>query len=366
MALDALEGFTVGVTADRRWDQQADLLRRRGARVVHGPALATRYLVDCEGLLAATEEVAAGVDATVVTTGVGVRAWFEAAEASGQADRLRAAIDSSRILCRGPKAAAALRVAGVESEPAELSESLAELLGHGTGAGLAGQKVAFQHHGTADGSWVGHLRAAGAQVVEVPVYQWEQPGRPDAALRLIQGACAGRVDALTFTSAPAAANLVGLAESHGLHDEFLEACNDGRVVVACVGPVCAAGAAEAGLTNTVSPSVGRLGLLVKTLTEALEARRRSWSAHGVDAVLQGRALAVGADRFLLSDGEARLIDVLAERPGVVLGRDTLARRLQSTPRAVEATLGRLRRRTAPGEGDLIQTMPSRGYRLPVS
>src|SRR5690348_5267156 len=104
MALDALEGFTVGVTADRRWDQQADLLRRRGATVMHGPALATTYLADPAGLQAATEEVAGGIDATVVTTGVGVRAWFEAAEASGQAERLRAAIGSSRILCRGPKA----------------------------------------------------------------------------------------------------------------------------------------------------------------------------------------------------------------------------------------------------------------------
>jgi uroporphyrinogen-III synthase len=285
---------------------------------------------------------------------------------SGQAERLRAAIGASRILCRGPKAAAALRVAGVEAEPTERSESLAELLGNGTGAGLAGMKVAFQHHGTADGSWVERLRESGAQVVEVPVYQWEQPGRPDAALRLIQAACTGRLDAITFTSAPAAANLVGLAESHGLHDALLENCNEGRVVVACVGPVCAAGAAEVGLTNTVAPSVGRLGLLVKVLTEALASRRRDWSANGIDVVLQGRALALGGERFLLSDGEARLLDALAERPGVVLGRDTLARRLQSTPRAVEAALGRLRRRVAPAEVELVQTVSSRGYRLPVN
>jgi uroporphyrinogen-III synthase len=366
MALDALEGFTVGVTADRRWDQQADLLRRRGATVMHGPALATNYLADPAALLAATEEVAGGIDATVVTTGVGVRAWFEAAEVSGQAERLRAAIRASRILCRGPKAAAALRVAGVETEPTDQSESLAELVGHGTGAGLAGMKVAFQHHGTADGSWVGRLRESGARVVEVPVYQWEQPGRPDAALRLIQAACAGKLDAITFTSAPAAANLVGLAESHGLHDGLLEMCNEGRVVVACVGPVCAAGAADVGLTNTVAPSVGRLGLLVKVLTDALASKRRDWSANGIEAVLQGRALVLGEERFLLSDGEARFLDALAERPGVVLGRETLARRLQSTPRAVEAALGRLRRRTAPSGGDLVQTVSSRGYRLPVS
>ena len=41
MALASLEGFTVGITADRRWEEQAALLERRGARVVHGPAIRT-------------------------------------------------------------------------------------------------------------------------------------------------------------------------------------------------------------------------------------------------------------------------------------------------------------------------------------
>jgi len=39
-----LDGFVVGVTADRRWSEQAELLRRRGAEVVHGPSIATAYL----------------------------------------------------------------------------------------------------------------------------------------------------------------------------------------------------------------------------------------------------------------------------------------------------------------------------------
>ena len=37
--MDELAGFTVGVTADRRRDELAALLERRGARVVLAPAL---------------------------------------------------------------------------------------------------------------------------------------------------------------------------------------------------------------------------------------------------------------------------------------------------------------------------------------
>ena len=36
-----LEGYCIGITADRRWEEQAELLRRRGATVMHGPSIRT-------------------------------------------------------------------------------------------------------------------------------------------------------------------------------------------------------------------------------------------------------------------------------------------------------------------------------------
>ena len=50
MSLRQLEGFVVGVTADRRWEEQAELLSRRGATVVHGPTISTSYLASDENL----------------------------------------------------------------------------------------------------------------------------------------------------------------------------------------------------------------------------------------------------------------------------------------------------------------------------
>ena len=55
--LSLLEGFVVGVTADRRADEQGDLLLRRGAHVLHGPVIHTLPL---------------GPDGTLVLT---ARAW---------------------------------------------------------------------------------------------------------------------------------------------------------------------------------------------------------------------------------------------------------------------------------------------------
>ena len=45
VAARSLDGFVIGVTADRRWEEQAELLERRGARVVHGPTIRTIALV---------------------------------------------------------------------------------------------------------------------------------------------------------------------------------------------------------------------------------------------------------------------------------------------------------------------------------
>src|SRR5437763_14773875 len=106
MTLGALEGFVVGVTADRRWTEQAELLERRGASVLHGPTIHTEYLASDDALRRATGIVIARrPDYLVATTGIGVRAWFEAAQAWGVAEDLVGALAETRVVARGPKAA---------------------------------------------------------------------------------------------------------------------------------------------------------------------------------------------------------------------------------------------------------------------
>ncbi len=80
-----LAGFTVGVTADRRADEQAELLRRRGAEVFHGPAIRTLSLSDGPELARATQAlIERPPDTLVALTGIGIRSWFEAADSRGQ------------------------------------------------------------------------------------------------------------------------------------------------------------------------------------------------------------------------------------------------------------------------------------------
>src|SRR6478609_1420448 len=84
-----LAGFTIGVTADRRADEQIQLLERKGASVVHGATIRTHPLGEESGLAAATRALIDDPpDIVVFITALGVRSWLEAAEAMGYADAL--------------------------------------------------------------------------------------------------------------------------------------------------------------------------------------------------------------------------------------------------------------------------------------
>lgn len=369
MDLAPFTGYTVGVTADRRREELAGLLERRGARTIVGPVLATQLLHDDGVLHAVTRAlIDAPPDIVVLTTGIGVRAWFEAAHTWGLSDALVAALDQARVIARGPKAAAAAQLAGLSGvTTGGDAERLADIVDSIQRDAAGSMRIAIQRHGDEHLAAVGELRLAGAHVTEIPVYRWALPADPRPALRLVDAICDGRVDAVTFTSAPAVRHLLAIARAAAREDAMRAVLAGGSVVAACVGPQCAEVATAEGFAMVVAPAAGRLGLLVRVLGDAL-ADRRSTVAVGVRRViLQGSAIAVdGGSEVLLGDRERRMFAALAERPGVVVSRGALLRQVWGAgardPHVVDVALGRLRRRLA-STGLTISTVRGRGYRL---
>ncbi|MDQ3896600.1 MAG: uroporphyrinogen-III synthase, partial [Actinomycetota bacterium] len=95
----------IGITADRRWEEQARLFTDRGAEVLHGPSLRTIDLSCSDSLRAATAALAAQPpDYLVVTTGMGMRRWLEAAAGWDLEQPLLGALAGSRVVARGAKA----------------------------------------------------------------------------------------------------------------------------------------------------------------------------------------------------------------------------------------------------------------------
>jgi uroporphyrinogen-III synthase len=212
------------------------------------------------------------------------------------------------------------------------------------------------------------LVGAGATVVSVPVYRWRLPDDPAPARRLVHATCQGRVDAVTFTSAPAVHNLFAITENQDEADQLRAAFN-GPVVAACVGPVCAGGAREEGIEAPLAPDVGRLGLLVRALADELSRRRRHFRLAGHDLVVQGGAIQLDDAVDQLTCQERAIFDLLAQRAGAVVGRNTLLAQVwgsaDTDPHVLEVAVARLRRRLGPA-GSALQAISGRGYRLDPS
>ncbi|NLV54439.1 MAG: uroporphyrinogen-III synthase, partial [Acidimicrobiales bacterium] len=361
-----LAGFVVGITADRRADEQAELLRRRGAEVVYGPVIRTRPLSDGAELAAATDDlVARPPDLLVALTALGIRSWFEAADGHGRGDALRGALADARVVARGPKAAGALATVGLDVDWRAPGESSAEVLAH-LGDSVAGRRVAVQRDGAARAFLAETLADRGADVVDVPIYRWELPDDPAPARSLVDAVVTGSVDAVTFTSAAAIGNLFTIAERSGRGgvDALRDALRT-RVVPVCVGPVSAARLAGLGVDGAVVPDRWRLGPMVRCLVEALEGRRRQAALDGRPIVVQGTAVVADGVTTALSRREVGLLAALIDAGGAVVAKERLAVDLWAPgtdPHVVEVTVARLRRRLGPVGRSLV-TVPRRGYRL---
>ncbi|MFI7600021.1 uroporphyrinogen-III synthase [Actinoplanes sp. NPDC049681] len=357
-----LAGFTVAVTAERRREELAALLERRGARVVVAPAITIVPLGDDQALHAATEAcVGLAPDIVVATTGIGFRGWLEAAEGWGMGDTLRAALGRARLIARGAKPCGAIRAADLTEEWSAATESSEEILERLLAQGIAGRRIAVQLHGGPQAEFTGALRAAGAAVVEVPVYRSALP--PDVApvRRLVGQLTAGQIDAVTFTSAPAVQALLEIAGPDG--SEVLDRFRGGTMA-ACVGPVTAA-ALVAQDVPVVTPHRSRLGALVKVVTDELPRRARRLSVGGDQLEIRGHAVLIDGRLQTLAPAAMAMLGSLADRPGAVVSKEKLAEALPrgTDAHAVDVAIARLR--TALGGGGHIETVIKRGYRLRV-
>ncbi len=271
-----LRGRTVAVTAARRAEEQITILERRGATVLHVPAISTIHLSEDQLVRAATDRLlSAPADLMVLTTAPGVRWWLEICEQWGVAEQIRELMSRIPLYSRGPKTTGAIRGAGFREYASAVSEASPELLQMLLEHGVDGLTVGVQVQGTGS-EWnpmselLDGLRAAGAEVVELPIYRWELPEDLDALDELVRAIARRDVDGVTFTSAPAVVSVLERARAIGVHDELLAALR-GPVVALCVGPVTAEPLVD--LDVPVScPERMRLGSLMKHTTEVLAER----------------------------------------------------------------------------------------------
>ena len=149
MAEHDLAGATIALTAERRVEEFATLLERRGAEIVRTPVIHVLPLVDDRDLRTQTSALIADPpELVVISTGIGFRGWLDAVASWGLTEEFLGALAHTRIIARGPKATGAIRGAGLREEWSPSGESSEEVLAHLGSEGVAGLRIAVQLHGT--------------------------------------------------------------------------------------------------------------------------------------------------------------------------------------------------------------------------
>ena len=359
-----LAGTRLLVTAQRRAEDLANALERRGADVRIAAALGVESHIDEEALLEHTRRlIAKPADVVVVTTGVGFRGWLETAEAAGLGEELVAALGRTRLIARGPKARGALQAAGLVPDWVAESETSAEIADFLCTEGVSGQSIAVQHHGAGDDGLESRLSESGAHPFGLVVYRWGPPPDKEAVDQSVRACAAGMFDAVVFTSAPAAAAWLTVVDEADAREPIVRLAKEGKLIMAAVGPVTAEPLRAAGFDPLV-PDRGRLGSLVRALI--LELGDADGGIVTPAGRLRMRASAATLDHAVLplSPGSLAVLRVLSERPGVVRSREELLRALpgeSNDPHTAEVAIARLRE--AIGSPSIVNTVVKRGYQL---
>lgn len=360
-----LARFRIGVTSDRRSGDLIDALERRGASVFHAPALKIAPIAEDVDLLADT---AAMLEARphlfVITTAYGMRRWFEAADAAGLGDDLLDVLGNGRIYVRGPKARGAVRAAGLDDVGISSDETTATLVDQLLEQDLAGLTIGVQLHAYADADQLERLRRAGATLLTVTPYRWIKPEGSERLPRLIEAVCAGQLDCVTFTSAPAVDALFSTAAEQGLQEELVRRFQR-SVLAAAVGPVTAQPLIDVGIEPIV-PERFRMGALIRLVCDYLaEHHVEQLRTRAGTVEVRGRSVRVDEVQVDLAPAQLVLFKALLSARGAVLSREALTALLTPTGagHALDMNVNRLRKSLP--DPQLVETVVKRGYRLHV-
>ncbi len=296
-----LEGLTVVITGSRRAVEQSALVSKLGGTPYTVPTVGIGLSADDSEVEPFLKTLTAngGVDYAVFMTGPGVRAMVDAAERMGL--EVTDSLNSPRttVIARSGKVRIELAKLGIKVDASPpggkeaTTDGVVRLLRE---KGLRGKKVAILWHGSRNGSVRGELEASGAlDVFECSTYHYSttleaggarvlgemgfryKPPEEEAVLKLIRELLnekERRLDAITFTSPPAVANLFEIAAKNGLEESLADALRkqDG-IAIAAVGPSTRRELeAEHWIKVHVVPEVPGMGAMLNALADYLRTR----------------------------------------------------------------------------------------------
>jgi uroporphyrinogen-III synthase len=133
------------------------------------------------------------------------------------------------------------------------------------------RRLALQEYGKSNPELIDALRARGAEVTPVRVYEYGFPEDPEPLREAARRLAAGEFDAALFTTATQIDHLAQAARDQGIEEAALDALR-AQTRVASIGPTTTEALEEFGIHPVFEPSHPKMGVLVHEAAAQL-----SWS-----------------------------------------------------------------------------------------
>ncbi len=253
-------GLRVLALESRRAAEMAELIRKQGGHPFVAPALREVPLEQNAETFRFAERLFSGeFDMMILLTGVGTRQLNRVLAARYPERAFAEALGRLAVVARGPKPVAALREMGIAPaviapEPNTWRELLAAI------ATRPERHIAVQEYGRSNLELLDGLRARGAEVTPVRVYQYGMPEDPAPLREAARRLAAGEIDVALFTTAVQIEHLARAARDQGIEEPALAALRTCQV--ASIGPTTSEALEEFGIHPAFEPSHPKLGILV--------------------------------------------------------------------------------------------------------
>jgi uroporphyrinogen-III synthase len=269
--MPSLSGRRVALLEARMSAELASMVERLGGIPYPVPAVREIPLEQPEETARFIEALSKGRFAVVIfMTGVGATTLLREADKAGRLEPALEALRHATTACRGPKPVAVLRRHNIEvGVTAPEPHTTTELLQALQRIELDGKEVALVHYGERNETVSQALRSRGARLREICLYEWRLPEDVTRLERLVNEIIEGGISAIAFTSQIQIRHLFEIAARLGRAQALTDALRQ-KVVVAAVGPVCAAALRSAGIVPHVQPSHPKMGPMLLALADYFE------------------------------------------------------------------------------------------------
>jgi uroporphyrinogen-III synthase len=263
------DGLRVVSFESRRATEMGELIRRQGGDPFVAPSMREAPIENNLEAFTFAERLFRGeFDLMIFLTGVGTRALNKVLASRYPEHQFADALRRIVVAARGPKPLAALRelkvpVTVTAPEPNTWRELLAAL------ESRTERRIALQEYGKSNPELLDALRARGADVTPVRVYQWDLPEDLAPLQEAVHRISDGRADVAIFTTSIQIQHLFRIAAEEQLAETMLDALR--RMVIASIGPTTTETLEEFGLEPDITPSHPKMGFLVKETAEQASA-----------------------------------------------------------------------------------------------